>query len=204
MADLWYPGAVRDPGPLSKQGYWNCRTRLGKGAVIHSMEGRLQGALARLDSSDQASWHFSIPYVGGVLQHLPLPAVAWHAGGYANRRWFGVECEGRVGEPLTPQQFNILVDLLRWAAKVEEWPGFVWEKNTGTLHAHSWYMPTACPSSRIPRDRLIAELAPAPDDERVLLQARLGLIRLLSDPSNPDAFQQVADVMDKWLNVRAT
>lgn len=147
---IWYPEAALIPGPAWKQNYFDCSARIGNGAVVHSMEGRWQAALARLDSSEQASWHFSLTYEGALMQHYPLEAVCWHAGGYANRRWFGIECEGRAGEPLTDAQVVALVKLLKWAAKERSWSGFVLKKDTGTLHEHNWYMATACPSGRIP------------------------------------------------------
>jgi N-acetyl-anhydromuramyl-L-alanine amidase AmpD len=158
MDDLWYPQAARIDGPAWKRGYTDTGIyRIGKGAVVHSAEGQWIGMLARLDSTDQASWHFSLLY-DGLIQHYPLQFAAWHAGGYANRRWFGVECEGRAGEVLTEKQVARLCDLLKWASQAEAWPGFILQKDTGQLHEHRWYMATACPSNRIPWTRILEEL----------------------------------------------
>lgn len=168
--ELWCPFAVKWLAPTWKQGYAGISNRFGAGAVVHSMEGGLQGALARLESSDTVSWHFSVPYTGGVLQHLPLPAVAWHAGAYANKRWAGIECEGRAGEPLTKAQLQGLEDVLWWMATEEQWPGFLLKKDVGTLHEHNWYMATACPSSRIPWETIIRDLVDdEPSNEALLL-----------------------------------
>jgi hypothetical protein len=145
----FYPQAVQMPGPWQKQGYGDLRTRTLKGAVVHSMEGNWQSAIARLDSTAEVSWHFSITLDGIVLQHYPLSSICFHAGFYANCRWAGIECEGRAGEMLTPQQVKALVYLLIWMANEEGWPGFKLEHDTGTLHQHRWYCATACPSDRI-------------------------------------------------------
>jgi len=145
----FYPQAVQMPGPWHKQGYGDLRARTLKGAVVHSMEGLWPAAYAHLMSTALVSWHFSILYDGTVLQHYPLSAICWHADFYANCRWAGIECEGRAGEMLTPQQVKALVYLLIWMAREEGWPAFKLEHDTGTLHQHRWYCATACPSDRI-------------------------------------------------------
>lgn len=178
---LWYPGVFRDPGPAWKVGYDGTRLRLRYrnvlayrsicGAVLHSMEGRLHAALGRLDSNDLASWTVSNPTVRGLLQHYPLEEATWHAGGWANRRFFGIEHEGRAGESLTSAQVDDTVDFLAWAAEEELWPGFIHEEGEGgTLHAHRWYMATACPSDRIPWTTIITRLEPEPSDPCALLR----------------------------------
>lgn len=152
----WCPFAARLDGPAWKQGYTGISRRVGKGSVVHSMEGRLQAALGRLESSDLASWTFSLGYGGQLFQHYPLSTCCWHAGDYfANTHFWGCETEGRVGEPLTAAQKDTLVRLLLWSAEEEDWPGFVLQKNTGTLHEHNWYAATACPSGRIPWAEII-------------------------------------------------
>ena len=60
----FYPQAVQMPGPWQKQAYGDLRTRTLKGAVVHSMEGLWQSAVARLMSTALVSWHFSILYDG--------------------------------------------------------------------------------------------------------------------------------------------
>jgi hypothetical protein len=154
--DEFYPKAVIWPGPENKQGYGSLRTRIAKGLVAHSAEGYLPGALGRLESTDQASWHGTIDVTGVVYQHYPLSACCWDAGSeYPNIRWAGWEFIGRAGEPLTQQQVASGIDLFIWQAEQEEWPDVLLQKDTGTLHEHNWYFPTACPSGRIPWDRII-------------------------------------------------
>jgi len=87
-----YPDATWTPGPAGKQGYAGTNVRTGEGAVLHSMEGSLEAALGELNRPErQASWHFSNPKAGPLLQHYETEAVAWHAGGAANRLYIGIE-----------------------------------------------------------------------------------------------------------------
>ena len=154
--DEFYPKAVYMPGPAWKQGYGTTRVRAGKGLLGHSAEGELPGLLARLDSTAEVSWTGTILYSGVVLQHYPLFACCWHGGGcYVNVRWAGWEFEGRVGEPLTPQQVASAIDLFTWQAIQEGWLEVLLRRDTGTLHEHNWYYATACPSGRIPWDRIM-------------------------------------------------
>ena len=194
----WYPQAVQMPGPYQKQGYGDLRTRTLKGAVVHSMEGLWQSAVARLDSTAKASWHFSITYDGIVLQHYPLSAVCWHAEFYASVRWAGIECEGRAGEMLTPQQVKALVYLLIWMAREEGWPAFKLEHDTGTLHEHRWYCATACPSDRIKWSEVI-KMATDVQTQLALLDACQKLAGLILEGK----WQEVADILKAYWGVTA-
>ncbi len=156
----WFPGAVIIPGPAWKQGYGEIRRRTRKGLLGHSAEGELPGLLARLGSNAEVSWTGTFPAVGGVIQHYPLSAVCWHGGSpYPNTRWAGWEFEGRAGEPITPAQLAAAVAVFGWQAEQEEWPEVRLAKDTGTLHEHNWYYPTACPSGRIPWEEIISRMA---------------------------------------------
>jgi hypothetical protein len=157
-----YPNATWRPGPAEKQGYPGAGVRTGKGAVLHSMEGSLAGGLGELDKPERrASWAFSNPKVGPLLQHYEAEAVTWHGGGIqANTQFIGIEHEGMAGQPLTENQIVNVVGLLRWLAEVEAWPGFVrfltlWEHRDMTRFGSA---PTACPSGRIPWERIIGDL----------------------------------------------
>ncbi len=153
-----YPHAIWVPGPQHKQGYGDLRHRIGRGVILHSMEGRIKAALARLNGLDKVSWAFSNPFEGPLLQHYEIEAVTWHAGdAEANRLYLGVENEGVAGEPLNKNQMDNLVGLLHWLAEEEDWPGFTHEVG-GTLLEHRWFVATACPSGRIPWQALIARL----------------------------------------------
>ena len=164
----FYPLAVQIPGPAWKQGYGIPAKRFSKGAMVHSAEGEWAGMLARLLSTDEVSWIFSILTSGVVIQHFPLSAICWHGGSrYPNERWFGVECEGRAGEVLTPQQKTSLVNLLLWAKEQENWSYIKLEKYTGTLGEHNWYYPTACPSGRIPWQEIIMAMTKIEELERL-------------------------------------
>lgn len=151
-----FPSAIWRPGPIEKTGYPGVAVRQGKGAVLHSMEGPLAAGLGELDRLDRrASWHFSNPKSGTLLQHFETEAVTWHAGYEANCRYIGIEHEGVVGQVLTESQIANDVALLRWLAQQEGWSSFV---RKGTLWEHREFMATSCPSNRIPWDRIIAEL----------------------------------------------
>jgi len=153
--DEFYPKAVYLPGPYNKQGYGPTCVRGGKGSLCHSAEGELPGILARLDSTAEVSWQFTVLYSGVVLQHYPLSACCWHGGSwYVNTRWAGIEFEGRAGEALTAQQVAAAIDLLTWQAEQEGW-GEIAHYKYSTLQEHNWFYPTACPSGRIPFDTII-------------------------------------------------
>jgi len=168
-----YPNATWRPGPPEKV---NLQPRLGKGAVLHSMEGSLGAALGELDRpSRRASWHFSNPKQGPLLEHYDIGAVTWHAGYEANCKYVGIEHEGVAGEPLTESQIANDVALLRWLAQQEGWVGF---KRHVTLFEHSEFMATACPSNRIPWERIVAELEDVMTDAE---KAELATRRMMDD-----------------------
>jgi len=155
MMEEFYPKAIHRSGPFWKQGYPDLSryTRTGKGAICHSMEGTLAAAFARLDGPNMASWTGSVAKDGTVYQHYPLSACCWHAGHEErNILWAGWEFEGRMGEPLTPEQVDAAIGLLTWQAIQEGWDQVAPHV---TLGEHNWYYPTACPSGRIPWDRII-------------------------------------------------
>ena len=189
--DLWYPKAIRLDGPAWKQGYAGITTRQGKGLIGHSAEGRLTAALSTLDSSSQVSWCLFNTYDGTFYQHYPLSAVTWHGGCvFANAHFVGVEHEGRAGEPLTQAQVAALAEFIAWLAEQEDWPSI--ERHV-TLFEHREMAaygaaPTACPSGRIPWEKVIdmvtidyvaraaAEAAQAKADQNAYRERIAGLI----------------------------
>ena len=159
-----YPQAIWRPTP--KMGYMvNAafgfdNTHLQQGMVFHSMEGSLAGAFGELDNpSRQASWTFSVAKDGTVYQHVDTANIAWTNGSYdANKRFWGVENEGRAGEPLTEPQYQALLSLVRWIYPAHRLPFIrqqtAWEHNEMTRFGSA---PTACPSGRIPWGRLLSD-----------------------------------------------
>ena len=159
-----YPDAIWRP--TGKHGYGSDDTHLRQGMVFHSMEGSLAGAFGRmdipLDASNpytQASWTFSVGKDGTVYQHADTDDITWTNGSYeANKRFWGVENEGRAGEPLTEPQYQGLLGLVRWIYPAHGL-GFVrqqtaWEHNEmGRFGSAA----TACPSGRIPWERLLTD-----------------------------------------------
>ena len=167
--DQWFPGAIVRPGPAWKSGYTNYSGRVGKGAVVHSAEGYLSGAMGVLDSQARKSWGAFLAKDGQVYQHYELQAITWHAGFDANIALFGIETEGVAGEPLTDGQLATLIAFLRWQREQEVWPEV---SRASTLREHNEFMSTSCPSGRIPWERVIEGLEEWPTvDEKAMVYA---------------------------------
>jgi len=161
----WLPGATRRDAPASKHGYGGVPEPQAKqGVVFHSMEGSLAAALGELDKlSRQASWTFSNPKSGPMLQHYPVGFHTWASGSdVANVRFTSVEHEGVAGELLTSSQVANDVALLKWM-------GLDWKRPTtagdlkATLYEHRECVrfgsaATACPSGRIPWHGILSAL----------------------------------------------
>lgn len=118
MAETWLSWCILRDGPPSKQGYASAPSRTLaqiEGEVKHSMEGGLAAALGELDRPDRrASWTFSVARDGAVYQHYPLESITWTNGSLeSNRRFVGIEHEGRAGEPLTEPQYQATLRLSR-------------------------------------------------------------------------------------------
>ena len=161
----WAPFAIRrDPvGPAqAKHGYNAPEPGHKDGLVVHSMVGALGAALNRLDGPDRASWTFSNPKAGPLLQHYPVGFHTWASGSpTANIRFVSIEHEGggpgNYSEPLTESQIKNLVDLISWLES-----GFGWKLRRpdsdtdvdATAFEHRECVrfgsaPTACPSGRL-------------------------------------------------------
>ena len=159
----WLPGATRRDGPVAKHGYNSVtEPREKKGVVFHSMEGSLTAALGELDKlSREASWTFSNPKTGPMLQHYPLGFHTWASGSQAaNIMFTSIEHEGMAGEALTESQVQNDFMLLGWM-------GLDWRRPTSdsdmtaTLYEHRectrfGSAATACPSGRIPWGKILA------------------------------------------------
>jgi N-acetyl-anhydromuramyl-L-alanine amidase AmpD len=173
-----YPSATWRP--TSKHGYGGNDTHLKQGLVIHSAEGSLAGLFSVLDSSRQASWHFSMAQDGGVYQHVDTENIAWTNGSQeSNTKFWGIECEGggpgNFGEPLTEPQYQSLVSVVRWLWDTHgltryERQQTTWEHNEMTRFGAS---STSCPSGRIPWQRLLADL----EDDMALTEEQWKLIQ---------------------------
>jgi hypothetical protein len=131
------------------------------------MEGSLNAALSRLDGPDRASWTFSNPKSGPLLQHAPLGWHTWASGSVAaNVRFTSCESEGKAGEPLTPSQVDNLVLLIRAVGEHEGWTlrrpvDDADLSATGYEHRECVRFgsaPTACPSGRINWDVILSKL----------------------------------------------
>lgn len=154
-----YPAAIWRPTP--KFGYPNATVCLGIGIVAHSMEGSLTAAFGELDNPNRgASWHFSVAKNGDVYQHIETQHISWASGSVeANRRFWSIEHEGKAGEPLTPAQTAATTALMGWLLDSKNLSPkrgtTLWEHNEMTQFGSA---ATACPSGRIPWDKIIGGL----------------------------------------------
>lgn len=162
MSEQWCPFAVREPGHPEAHGYRGEQEPGHKqGLCCHSAEGYLAHMREIIASPGSPSWTFTNPQRGPLIQHYPVGYHTWTNswdGGPAwpNVRYFSCESEGVAGDPLTESQVQNLIDLARWGKKRFGWVGrprrnWLWEHN-------EYGAPTACPSGRIPWERIIAGL----------------------------------------------
>ena len=149
-----YPSAIWRP--TSKCGYPNDNVHLNMGVVLHSAEGSVAGLQSVIDGPREASWHFEVHKNGTVIQRVSVSQIAWTNGSYeSNRRYWGIEHEGRSPEPLTEAQFQASYALVKWLfaqAGITQWERRV------TLFEHRELGPfgsaaTSCPGGRIPWER---------------------------------------------------
>ena len=183
MSELWFPKAIkRVPAGLAatKHGYPGYAEPGPKyGLVCHSMEGSLAAGLGELDNPQRrASWTFSNPKVGPLLQHFPSGYHPWGSGsGRANVRFDCIESEGKAGEPLNENQLGNLCELIPWLATEHEWEPLRpvdAADLTASLYEHGECIrfgsaPTACPSGRYDWAEIMARLT-TEDDMQILGQ----------------------------------
>lgn len=202
MSTEWCSFAIRWDGPAWKQGYRDLAVNTLEGIVDHSAEGSLPACLSELDKPHRyASWWATVAKNGRIYQHYPLTAITWHAGSReANRRFVGVEHEGRAGEPLTEAQYQATLQLHRWL-----WVqmGLGTPERRVNLWEHLELAGTACPSARIPWSRLITDLKEVEmsEQDKLELTLRQGAARLQKKLADLD-FQAVVNDL-AWLGVRA-
>ncbi|GAB4338099.1 MAG: hypothetical protein Kow0010_26380 [Dehalococcoidia bacterium] len=164
IVDGWVTWAERREAPEDKV---YSAANQGRGLALHSAEGSIAGAEARLRSSERevdgrytryaaASWMFFLRAGGGLVQYYPVTASTWSSGNAAaNTSLWAVEAEGLASETLTGGQVATLLRL------VDEWEAHTGRSATRdepcrTLWEHrevwDWATPnagpTACPSGR--------------------------------------------------------
>ena len=173
-ANGYFDWMIQDPGPLSKT-TWGVNTC--KMVVPHSAEGYwpyLQTLLHSLDR--RASWMFSNLKDGRCFQHYSIYAQVWGSGsGYPNNNGVMWENEGVAGEPLTDEQNDNNIRIIREVSELNGWelsrPTSPTD-TTATGYEHSecvrWGSEyTACPSGRIPWDLYLRALEEDEMAERV-------------------------------------
>ncbi len=197
MAETWGPYAIVRPGPAAKTGYPHAILRRGAGVVVHSAEGSLDAALGVLDGPAPSSWHMTVCKDGRYFQHYPIETITWHAGVDANVRYVGVECEGKAGEPLTIPQALVLGGIIDWLELVDAWPA---RERHVTLFEHNEFMPTSCPSGRIPWDDLLTPPAPPVPAPLELLVTLAGVVLNIGQGAPPAFGMDAEDARNiRWL-----
>lgn len=189
-SDGWLDWAIRLPGPdypirrPEGQAHTNVGINGDIGLFMHSAEGY---ASVLLDPASiygyrgNHSWHLSNLFDGRVFQHYPFTTRCWHAS-KANQMYIGVENEGHSPKDptLTAAQIE---SAKRFIKEISEWKG--WEPRrpyndteTGyTLWEHREVVKlggtaTACPSGRIPWDKILMEEDVSPEEEKELAHRR--------------------------------
>lgn len=156
--------AEKVPGPAQKT---NGGINPVHGITFHSAEGYENGLRANNASytgtSKDVSWHLSNLKDGRMLQHYPFTAQCWHATKF-NNFCVGMEHEGVAGQPLTQAQIandkKVIAEIQNAYGLVPKRPtssadltATLWEHNEVVRLGGSG---TACPSSRIPWDVILA------------------------------------------------
>ena len=166
--EYWAPFAIRRDGPANKIGYptrlWPLvlRTRYTDKLFVvnHSSEGSESSFFHILDSqaNPRRSSTFFNPKVGLMYQCYPARAATWTQGDkQANLDGVSIEHEGvGAGDSLTSNQIENDVLLWPWLRNLFGWSDLIFGV---TLREHWEFVPTACPSNRIPYDTILLEIA---------------------------------------------
>ncbi len=175
MAQLWFPGAKRIPGP---PGRVSGPQQNKHGVVIHSMVGTGRPT----DPGQQNSWQIGIFKDGVVEQYYPVTAWCWHSGDRDdpgsdisnNRDLWGIEEEGGPNgdesEPWTGPQLRSTARVVAWGRREGHVKNLITRSG---LWEHNWISPTSCPSGRNPWGLLIPMVKNLLLDEEDDMDARI-------------------------------
>lgn len=172
-ADGKFDWMLQDPGP---PGAVNGGRNGGLGMVPHSAEGNFP-TLSYLHDflwqrgtappGQRASWGATLLKDGRSVQHYSVWAQTWTSGApHPNNNFFAFECEGKVGQELTPVQTSNIIRIGRDLMALQGWkprrPANSADKQA-SLYEHNectrWgALATACPSGRIPWDIIVPAL----------------------------------------------
>ena len=209
-----YSGAKWVPGPSGKQGYSSYPYGTAKlGVVNHSAEGWRGGLVAQLANPNAGSWHFTVYQDGSIEQHYDSDAVAWHCGvrpewrRESNATLIGIEHEGVAGQPLTEAQYQASLKVNRRLFETYKWGEPKRVEPGKNLWEHRELSSTACPSGRIPWDRLIADMKAKEDVVLILpngwkivsAEPKLGAKRL-GEPYNQSRPDGQLEYVEHWKN----
>jgi hypothetical protein len=205
-----YPKAIWRPGPQNKVGYPDTgRTYAAKQYLIgHSSEGSLESNLGELDNPDnEHSWTLTNDKTAHpLLQHYDILAITWNANNkVANISSVSIEHEGFAGEALTEHQIRKDIELFLWLQAEFGWGP---ARRATWLREHSEFSPTACPSGRMPWERIIREVnavASISAEELIAMKQEVALLRINSELAGLcqlGRWQEIADKL-KFLGVTA-
>lgn len=149
-----------------------------KGIFLHSAEG-YKSNLLDLAISGPLSWHFSNMIDGTFYQHYPITARCWHATA-ANQSFLGMENEGtyQLEPSLNDLQVENAIRCIKEISTLKGWtPNRDIDYHTRTLWEHNQVTElggssTACPSGRIPWDKIMKGLTPMPDAPTIEAQIK--------------------------------
>lgn len=170
IIDGWLDWAIKLPGPTHRN--LNDGINPVRGIFMHSAEG-YAGTL--LDPNSQwgyagnHSWHLSNLFDGRVFQHYPFTARCHHATA-ANQSYIGVENEGDFPKETTLNEAQI-VNAQRFIKEIADWKGWLPTRPKSssdishTLWEHNEVVrlggtSSACPSGRIPWEKLLKPVVP--------------------------------------------
>lgn len=114
----WYP-AARNQSPIAAP-HPGAFVHPALGVVLHTQQGHEAGTIATFKHGP-AGTHFGIAYDGTVDQFCSTDDAP-NAQAEGNRRWWSLEFEGFVTEPLTAQQIEAGARLIAWLWRLD---GFV-------------------------------------------------------------------------------
>ncbi len=212
MKALWYPGAIRDPGPAHKP---DGDRPYDHGLIFHSTVGTsYSGARNVLMGSGVTNWHGTIDYNGDFYQHYPMNLHCDHSGNHPmNDRLVGIEVVGgpvgHVSEPWRPAQVARGAHVLGWLLD-EGWiPNLARTGDRKSCYRHREVSSTACDSFRCPWNPIIrivkARTAPPVEDEDMAdPQARAAIELLIESAHLQQSEIDMLKGQSKFLQAVAT
>ena len=209
MKALWYPQAIRDPGPAYKP---DGDRPYDHGLIFHSTVGTsYSGARSVLMGPGVANWHGTIDYNGDFYQHFPFNLHCDHAGNHAmNNRLVGIEVVGgpmgNVSEPWREAQVARGAHVLGWLFDAGWLPNLDRTGPRQSCYRHRQVSSTSCDSFRCPWNRIIRivkQRTPSEEEDMADPQARAAIDVLITSAHLQQAEIDVLKGQSKFLQAVA-